>query len=153
MRKSASTAVTVNERCRSVEYSFTITIQPKYYKLEPEAQYDLVIKHIKEKLSTITDTVTMVAELTKNYNIHMHGLCTFYINPNKDNIKEWYKCWRNDIYVGYSNIKQCTDKPGWLEYMSKDFERTMKSLNRRPIIEDYLENYSSKDRAQYGTQW
>lgn len=139
----------------SVDYSFTITLKPKgLFCLEPEQQYDAAVKHINDKLLALTMSHTIVCELTLSYNIHFHGICCFNISRKDKNCqKEWFKCWRNDPYVGFTNLRQVTDKNGWLEYMAKDFDKTYLALNRRPLIYDYLEYYSTADRARYGCTW
>lgn len=138
---------------RSVDYTFTITLQPKLYKQEPEQQYDLTYNHVRQTLVKIAREFTLVSELTKNYNIHFHGIINFTSVPKTDYRKLFYKVFRNDTLVGFVNIKQMTDYPGWKEYISKDIKTFTESVNRRPIIWDDYEVFSSDQRFNFGCQF
>lgn len=136
----------------SVDYAFTITLRPKCFAKEPEQQYDDTSEYIKRKLSSISQAFTLVAELTKNYNVHMHGIIKFPL-PCKDCMKEFHKCFRNDTLVGFVNIRQIEDYQVWCKYIKKDLCHSLNGLNRRPIIYDYLDVFDSEERATFACQW
>lgn len=136
----------------SVLYSFTITLKPLMFKKEPEDQYDYVIPEIVGIMNMISLKYSMVVELTKSYNIHLHGVIQFNLTDTPC-IKRWYKAWRNQPRIGFTNIKQITDFEGWKEYITKSFKETMDNINRRPIIKDDLELWTPIDYALYGNEW
>lgn len=147
----------------SVNYSFTLTLRPKCYIHEPERQYDDTYEYIRRKLSSLSQAFTIIAEVTKSYNVHYHGLISFYYNDNiklvnnninqRDFIKEFHKCFRNDTFVGYIKIDQMRDENNWKAYLKKDLEHTMNAINRRPLIWDFFDWFDSEERAIYGITW
>lgn len=138
----------------SIDYAFTVTLQPKLFKQEPEHQYDLTYNHVRQMIGKISRKFTLVSELTKSYNIHYHGIISFTITPElKDCRKLFYKTFRNDIFVGFVNIKQIDNYPKWSEYISKDITQQTVSINRRPIIWDDYEIFSSDQRFNFGCQF
>lgn len=136
----------------SVEYAFTLTLKPKIFAQEPEDQYDKTSAHASARLKTLSDQFTLIAELTKNYNIHYHGIIKFPLSK-KDLMKEFYKCFRTDLIIGFVNIRQIDDMPKWTEYISKDLDRTCKAINRRPLIYDNLCIFDAQIKARLGVTW
>lgn len=136
----------------SVEYAFTLTLKPKIFAQEPEDQYDKSSAHASARLNTLSDQFTLIAELTKNYNIHYHGIIKFPLKK-KDLMKEFYKCFRTDLIIGFVNIRQIDDKSKWIDYISKDLCRTKDAIIRRPIINDMLDVFDNEQRALYGVTW
>lgn len=136
----------------SVEYAYTLTLKPKAFAQEPEDQYDKTSAHASARLKTLSDQFTLIAELTKNYNIHYHGIIKFPLSK-KNLMKEFYKCFRTDLIIGYVNIRQIDDKPKWLEYISKDLSKTKEVIGRRPLVYDSMDNYDVNDKALYGITW
>lgn len=137
----------------SVEYAFTITLRPKMFIHEPEKQYDETYTRIEHLLRSLCICFTLVAEMTKSYNIHYHGICNFLLTYKKDCMKEFHKCFRNDMQVGFVNIRQITNMSNWTEYLMKDLAKTTNSLNRRPIIKDDFNVFSTDDYANFGLEW
>lgn len=127
----------------SQRYAFTVTLKPSQFNKNAEDQYDDCIKDIESKLTSVCAHVTVVAELTKNCNIHFHGIADFDLNhPNL--IKKFhdhfrcrclnkYKC---KCKFGFVNIKQMDNENGWVEYIRKDLKTTYEAIARRPIIKD-----------------
>lgn len=118
------------------------------FKYEPEKQYDDTWKHIVCHLQLISSKFTLVAELTKCYNLHFHGMIYLTKGP-----KEFYSLFRNDIQVGFVNIKQTTNDKGWIEYISKEFTKTKNAIQRRPIIRDYYDMFDEEQSMNFGTQF
>jgi len=138
---------------QSFIYAFTITLRPKLYIHEPEEQYDLVCEYLVRKLEGLCKSVTLVAEVTQNFNIHLHGICDFIILPKMVCEKEFKKCFRNDTKIGFVNIKEMTDAIGWSRYMKKDLVKTMNALNRRPVLLDDFDIFNMEERAVFGVTW
>lgn len=127
---------------KSVRYAYTITLLPKLYKLKPEEQYDKTYIEVVKTLKALNSTICTVAELTKNYNIHYHGVLQYsFCDKKEDLMKKFYDIFRGHDKFGYVNIKQITDEPKWLEYMSKEIEGTECQINRKPIIIDEFDYY------------
>lgn len=135
----------------SVKYAFTITLQPKMFKFDTQQQYDETKNIIVHKIKCLSSTFDIIAELTKNHNIHYHGIITFPLHKYKNNINKWYNHMRNDTVIGYTNIKQITEEEVWKEYISKDIHQTKEVIDRRPIIRNKLKTFNDQQMADYGT--
>lgn len=133
-------------------YSFTITLKPKIYKYEPYEQYDLATDNIHKILRTLCEKITLVAECTKSYNIHYHGMCTFNKYKNFP-LKEWFSAFRNDLYVGFTKIEQTLNEERWTQYIKKDIYHTTNSINRRSIILDDINIFNMDELANCGITW
>lgn len=138
---------------QSVRYAATITLKPRMYQYKAEQQYDMtypdLIKHLE--CNGFTE-YTIIAELTKNYNIHYHMTITFK-NIKLNNMKKFVDTFRKSQVFGFVNIKQIDDEPGWQEYISKQFEEFKQSTDRRPVIKDKFNYYDETIYAKYGTTW
>jgi len=136
----------------SFEYSFTITLRPRFYKKTAEEQYDDIIPHIIKIMDLLSNKYTLIAELTKCYNIHLHGSIKFRLT-SKNLCKYFHDAFRNDTYVGFVNIRQTMDDSTWHDYISKDFTKTYNALSRRPILRDHLDKYDQDTRAEFALAW
>lgn len=136
----------------SVDYTLTITLRPKCYIHEPERQYDDTYEYLKKKLTGLTQAFTLIAELTKSYNIHYHAVIKFPIT-SKNVLKNFYKQFRNDPLIGFIKIEQMINEHKWREYISKDLSHTLDAINRRSIIYDYYDWFDEEQRALYGITW
>lgn len=140
----------------SVDYSLTITLRPKCYTKEPEQQFDDTYEHVRRKLYSLTEHFTLVAEVTKSFNVHYHAILKFEIDNSKPSVtylKEIYKCFRNDDLVGFIKCEQTLGRVSWISYLKKDLFHTYNSINRRPIIYDDYDIFTETDRANYGVTW
>lgn len=131
------------------QYAFTVTLKPHLYDDPAETQYDKTYEVLKVMLRKISHQFTLVAELTKNANLHYHGIITFE-NRSKNIVKYWYDQFKSivkaykklhpygdkGILFGFTNIKPITEYSVWIEYISKDIKLTNESLGRLPIIID-----------------
>lgn len=129
----------------SFEYSFTVTLKPILFKGPASEQYDDTYVHVWNLLNSLASRdednvgpkLTLVSELTKNYNIHYHGIIQMPLRKNSDCMKRFHDVFRNNRKLGFVNIKQIEDKPGWITYITKDLAQTRDQVNRPPIIYDY----------------
>lgn len=136
-----------------MDYSLTITLRPKCYTQEPEKQYDNTYEYVSRKIRSLTQTYTLIAEVTKAYNVHYHSILRISPNQYKDNLKQIYACFRNDNLIGYIKCDQTINYNKWVEYLQKDIIHTMNALNRRPIIYDQYDIFDESQRASYGINW
>lgn len=139
----------------SVLYAFTVTLLPRIYKKEPEVQFYETSELLRDKLKIVSNNrLTLVGEITKNYNIHYHGFIQFPIVARQDNMKFFHKLFRTDKVFGFVQIKQCTDDHGWQEYISKDIHRTSEVLpGIKPIICDSLMYFTEEQRMLYSREF
>lgn len=163
MRKAAEGKTNVLKQTVSeikpttVRYAATITLKPRMYQHRAEQQYDMtypdIVKHLE---CNGWKNYSIVAELTKNYNVHYHLTITFPIAvvvPKVNYMKKFVDSFRKSQVFGFVNIKQIDDELGWITYMSKDLQQFIDSTGRRPIIKDDYNYFTEKDYAKYGTEW
>lgn len=131
-------------------YAFTVTLKPDCFKQPAEIQYDRTYNQLKEYLSDMSFYYTLVAELTKNKNIHYHGVIKFPLPNLRDVIKMFKDRFRNDKLFGFVDIKVMSDSEGWLDYISKELKETYQSINRRPIIYDGYDLFPTDNFVIYG---
>lgn len=130
----------------SVQYAVTFTLSNILRKLPAEDQYDTIRNHImlddEDRLFGLWKQ-TLICELTKNYDIHLHGIFSIkYSNLlskyHKDPARYISDIVRkNKKYLGFCCIKQMTDYEGWVRYFSKDLRLTKARISRPPIIIDH----------------
>lgn len=143
----------------TVRYSATITLKPRMYQYKAEQQYDMTYPDLIKHLSCNGySKMTVISELTKNYNIHYHLTITFPFDgtlykgfPNWQ--KKFVDSFRKSPVFGFVNIKQIEDELGWISYIGKSFKDFTDSTGRRPIIKDDFDYFTEDDYANYGTEW
>lgn len=120
----------------SIKYAFTITLKPSMYKYTSEEQYDktymLTFKHLKSRCLRLT----MVAEHTKAFNLHYHGIITLTVNKHQNIVKKFVDSFRNHPFIGFVNVKPMENEQGWIDYIKKDLVCTKSALGRPPLISD-----------------
>lgn len=108
----------------------TFTIQPKHYKECLARQYELV----KEELRVTPFAISVVAEITKSGNLHLHGIVEAK-EPKRGTLKQHIiDHFRKAKVVGFIYVKEITDLEKWIGYCLKDFEKTKKDLDFAPIV-------------------
>lgn len=114
----------------------TITLLPKMYKQDAEHQYDATVDPIQKILSLFfCEDYSLVAELTRNSNIHYHA-----IGRRKECFdslrKKLNDKFRNDPLFGFINIKLVENEPQVLDYMKKSLKETADLIKRPSVIHD-----------------
>lgn len=137
---------------QSFNYAFTITLVRRLYDLKPEEQYDLVVADLMYDIVDISTKRTVILECTKSFNIHFHGVMKIPITDHVRCVKKFYDKWRKHRFVGYTNIKQMEDY-GWIEYIKKDIAKTHRAIDRRPILWDDFNYFTTDEIANHGCQW
>lgn len=125
----------------SVDYAITLTLKPVIYRHAPEKQFSLVSENIRNNFPNCQFTI--IAELTKQYNIHFHGFIK--VDLNKINIhpeKYLFDRIRKYSALGFAVIKQVTEYNVWKDYILKDKKNTESILNLDPVVRD---DYGLKD--------
>lgn len=145
-----------NDLNESVRYSATVTLKPRLYQHRAEIQYDMTYPEIVKQLAlTGIHKSVIVAELTKNFNIHYHLTITVLLHTgcNINVMKKFVDSFRKSPVFGFVNIKQIEDEKGWIEYISKSFNDFVFATNRRPIIKDDFNYWTPAIYANFGTEW
>jgi len=129
----------------SQQYAFTVTLNPRLYNENSEIQYDNTSVRLLQKLSLISNNVTLVAELTKSCNIHYHGIIDFKIyNKEASLMRKFYdhfRCRHKNKHVcdcdfGFVHMKPIDNYPIWKDYITKSLTETRKAINRPPVLHD-----------------
>lgn len=105
------------------EFAITITIKPHYCKnLNHVDQYKIFTPFLVEELNELCfiDDLELVAELTKQNNIHYHGLLKTVDFYSVQSIYSRIKDKLKDSVFGYIWVTHVSDKEGWIKYMSKN---------------------------------
>lgn len=118
------------------EFAVTFTLKPVMHRYPAEQQYDRSASLLTQELQSRGMRVTLVAELTKNADIHYHGIIRVPAQVTRDVNKYVKDMFRTSKIFGFSNIKMCDDLPGWIDYISKDLLHTHMVIGRRPILCD-----------------
>lgn len=125
-------------------YAFTITLKPKCYDTSLRHQLQHTYRSILNRLigdEEYPHKVTLVAESTKQCNIHYHGIIAFNhwtLRGRRVDVY-WYNLWRKHTFVGFTLIKVMENEQGWIEYITKDIDETKDKLSNchvKPVIQD-----------------
>jgi len=138
----------------SVLYAFTVTLKPKpYFLLMAEDQYDDTAMPLAEHLRAIGLKFTLVSELTKNFNIHYHGIITLPLGKDVNVRKKFVDSFRRSKLFGFVKIDQITNEEGWIDYIGKSLDEVYNAIHRRPIIKDDFEIFEISKTDKYGCTW
>lgn len=128
----------------SVKYSFTVTLKPHMYRLNPEIQYDHTNCECITILQRLHTKFTVIVELNQNFNVHMHGAIMF-LKKSKNHMFDFKNAFRNSKYFGYVDIRQITDFGGWKDYLQKDLAKTRILVGRPSVLHDDFELFTIFD--------
>jgi len=109
---------------------FTLTLRPKVYHYQAITQYELSYHRVKEHITRYTSKCDYVVELTKDCNIHFHGVCLF-----RDTLQRlcFVDVTRKSRLMGYVKINPPIEDNASLHrvvnYLLKDIKDTMKLLH------------------------
>lgn len=127
-------------------FSFTVTLKPCMYRYEPEEQYDRTYKDLVILCRLMSNNFTIVAEVTKNCNLHYHGIIELHHK------KKWYSTFRKSDIFGFTTCREQYDDK-WNEYISKSLKETYETILRRPIIKDSYNIFTNEQKIEYGTEF
>lgn len=124
---------------RSVDYFLTLTLIPKLYALPCWEQYDVSAAYVVERLkATFTGLkITLIAELTHDFNVHYHGIMSIDMPHTRKDIKHLFRnIWRHSKIIGFTKCEQVNDFNHVKDYVLKAHDHTIKNLDREPIVID-----------------
>lgn len=115
----------------------TITLKPTCFNhpsgMGRNAKSQLMISQekINNMISSVSDDYIMVAELTKNGNIHYHAIINF--NKLEYGKELFVDAGKNSKIVGFTAITEANDEnhfKKFKEYILKDYEKTSNIINK-----------------------
>lgn len=121
-------------------WAITITLKPKMYKYTLAEQH----KMARDEMMILRKyyDVTIIAEITKSFNIHYHGVAKIR-DMTLLTMRGTVPCHITDMFrksnvIGFVNVKPYSDR-GWIRYIVKDTSVTVKDLQEHPVICDDLD--------------
>lgn len=124
----------------SQKYAITLTLHPKVRKYDAETQYSMyaheVVLYSLRKLFPQCKLL-LVAELTKSFDLHFHGIFQF-ANPsrNANLMRRFRDALRNHPIIGFCCIKVIENDDVWQEYVYKDVANFKLDVGLNPVIVD-----------------
>lgn len=115
-------------------FYFTVTLKPIMYKMDVDRQYDETANELTVYLKSISEKLTIVAELTKSMNIHFHG-----IMETVHTKRQFINAFRNDKKFGFVQCTVMNNYEKCCEYIGKDIKETTEVVGRRAIL---IDNFS-----------
>lgn len=149
----------------SHRYAITITFKQAFRRFTTVDQCRIgsSVKHMIE-LQPGVNRLTLVCELTKSDDLHLHGTIDFDLSIVRDCTVYWNDMWRvgnlprprinsNEFslhYVGFTTIKPIEKESGWITYIQKDLTRFHEKTAQKPIWADDFEYFSAEQILSYG---
>lgn len=136
------------ENVASIDYAFTVTLNMRHRTTTDQlfTSKALLISAL-HKLQHTT-----IAEITKNGDIHYHGICRMVVPYGYQLPRDMIIYIRDCLRVkgfGYSCVKPCLNYPIWVEYIFKDVYSTYRRLSADPIIHDGYNIVATRDGEDY----
>lgn len=121
-------------------YAITQTLKPYFHNFTLQQQLEKTIGNLKKVFHLFSpSSFKIVAELTKEANIHYHA----HIECTCEDFEVIYKALTKTL--GFSMIKICSNLQGWEEYMMKELTRTIGILNLRLLQSNSKALYKKAD--------
>lgn len=132
----------------TIEYAFTVTLRPKMYSYPASDQLALTARKLVLELGSLagSNDFCVIAELTKTYNVHYHGIIRFplgrFVRPMEAFHNFFRKLYASTPHNGCFaqggskgiDIRPVSDFNGWKEYLCKDMKESKVILKTGPII-------------------
>jgi len=147
--KDAAKKAPENEYCQ--DYALTVTVSAFVKQQKAELQLSATAMLLVQLLQP--SKMTIVAELTKNFDVHYH--CT--VAPRRASVvkvknmcKYFVDKFRGIKHFGFICVKPVQDYKGWMDYMKKDLVTTRDLIKMNPVIKD---DYSEFKEWTYDNGW
>lgn len=122
-----------------MRYEVTVTLKPHLYRFTASEQFDMVRPIVEEIFSLYAGSA--IAELTKENNIHIHGLVDL---PGPIERNKFLNRWRRHHKIfGRKSCAQVVYQDSYDRYMRKDMDVTWQVLGRSPIVVDVMGVFAS----------
>ncbi len=140
------------------EYACTVTLQPKCRCLNANAQYKAYTPMLEQQLRAKFPNcrLSMVAELTKTFDIHYHGIISFdqiHLGRIKNIPRYFRDMFRTHSTIGFVLLKVITEDNIWLDYLLKRKQEFYDDLEESSLIcddNDRIWDYERSRQAQPG---
>jgi len=122
-----------------MRFAVTLTLRPKWYALSIDHQFQLARDEID---NLCIEHIHVLAELTKSWNVHFHGIM------NAPYERVIYDIFRKSKIIGFVCVKELDGSNRWADYCYKDVHKSQSEMLEAEIIrgEDRI-----RDMAYYLT--
>lgn len=117
-------------------YEFTITLRPRLYDRTPEEQFRYTSDILQRECLSRWNT-SCVAELTKENNIHYHGIVHLKDFKHRNSFLNGFRKYNN--IFGRKSCSPIRKESDWIMYMRKNVEETRQILGQDPWVTDVYE--------------
>jgi len=114
-----------------MDYAITFTLRPMMYRMTAVQQFSYMTTDMLNLAKRYK--MTLIAELTKEHNIHYHGIVELQNHKHLDQLLNEI---RPILRIGRKEIEPVKDKDKWITYIYKEVKITAEILNESPIIYD-----------------
>lgn len=119
------------------EYALTVTTSRRCHNLTTEEQYKESKKELIDILELNKIQHSLIFELTKNNDVHYHGIIKVPVNDKIRDIKIFVcNLFRKRKFLGYICLKEITEYNIWFDYMKKELKITNERTGIYPIVSD-----------------
>lgn len=120
-------------------YALTVTLQPKARLDSAKQQYETFAPLVEQQLRAKFPNckLTLVAELTKSFDIHFHGIIQFDLLclGKVQNIPRYFRdMFRRHNKIGFVLLKVMTDEKVWLDYIGKALDEFYLDVGEQAIV-------------------
>lgn len=114
-----------------IKLALTVTIKPNLYRHNLSVQYDKA----KKELTSTPFKISLVSEVTKSGNLHLHGIIEQVKAVSKGSFRQSVvDYFRTNKVIGYIYLKEITELDVWLDYCFKDFNKSKLEFYFAPIV-------------------
>lgn len=118
-----------------MKYEFTLTLRPSLYNLTPKEQFNKLYDTLRDILKHWT--CSCIAELTKENNVHYHGMIELTDFKDRDSFLNRFR--KYNKWFGRKSCTQLKNEPEWILYIRKDMKETEEILGKSPQVDDDFE--------------
>lgn len=123
----------------TIDFALTVTLTRALRAFGPAHQLDKSSRELQVLLNDCKIPVkySCIYELTQNSDVHYHLILKLtYISKIRSYKIYIENLFRKSKVFGYVCVKPVTEYSKWVEYMSKDLQKTYNLLGLNPIIHD-----------------
>lgn len=120
----------------SCRFHLTVTLHPSMYRYKPIVQYTQTMTKLHQLFPRNDWQVSMVPELTQNYNIHWHCMISKKYRPNMKPVPYYVanKLRTQKTMFGYFKCDVIEDESKYIDYMLKDIRSTCEILKLNGVV-------------------
>lgn len=124
-------------------YECMLTLCPKMYSSSPQTQFTITSAILKKLLKRgDIKNISIVAELTKTFNVHYHCLVDL---ATKKDCSHFLTMLRPFKQFGKKSLDVVMNEPAYRDYMCKDIAATVDIIENCPIVTDGLKVFINRE--------